>query len=151
MRKHLEKCPACDATLDITSYTCPECGIRIEGCFAGCTFCKLNDEDRLFALVFLQTEGNMKDVERLMGISYPTVKSRLAKLNAALSGEGPDMPRPLQYPAEKEPPARLDPEERLRILDRLKSGEITAQEATALLRGESITSDKTKKQGADNV
>ena len=151
MKKHLEKCPACDAALDITSYTCPECGIHIEGCFAGCTFCKLSDEDRLFALVFLQTEGNMKDVERLMGISYPTVKSKLARLNAALSGESRDAAEPFQQTIEREPTSRLNAEERLRILDRLKSGEITAQEATSLLRGDSSTSDKTKKQGADNV
>jgi hypothetical protein len=80
MKKHLVKCPSCSGDLKISQYHCPSCGIDINGEFEGCMFCNLDDEDRYFALVFLQTGGNIRDVERVMGISYPTVKSKLAQL-----------------------------------------------------------------------
>jgi hypothetical protein len=80
MKKHLVQCPACSGTLKISQYHCPECGIDINGEFEGCMFCDLDDEDRYFALVFLQTGGNISDVEKVMGISYPTVKAKLARL-----------------------------------------------------------------------
>ena len=80
MKKSLSKCPTCGKQLKISQYHCPECEIDINGEFEGCMFCNLNDEDRYFALVFLQTGGNIKDVERVMGISYPTVKAKLSKL-----------------------------------------------------------------------
>jgi hypothetical protein len=135
MKKHLHKCPACDSPLKISRYSCPSCGLEIEGEFTGCSFCLLDDDSRLFALVFLQTEGNMKDVERLMGISYPTVKSRLARLNLALSGEaGGDMRSEAEIGAA--PAKGPGPAEREDILDRLEAGEISPSEAARLLRGE---------------
>jgi hypothetical protein len=136
MKNQLNQCPKCASPLNITRYGCPRCGTEVEGEFSGCSFCHLDDEDRLFALVFLQTEGNMKDVERLMGISYPTVKARLAKLNNALSGESMRLSIPIDIKPESTPVK--DPEERVEILDRLASGEITPQDAAAMLRGEKV-------------
>ena len=80
MKKNLFRCPSCSGTLKISQYHCPSCGIDINGEIEGCMFCNLDDEDRYFALVFLQTGGNIRDVERVMGISYPTVKAKLAQL-----------------------------------------------------------------------
>ena len=80
MKKNLVLCPSCSGKLKISQYHCPSCGININGEFEGCLFCDLNDEDRYLALVFLQTGGNIRDVERVMGISYPTVKAKLAQL-----------------------------------------------------------------------
>lgn len=138
MKKQLNKCPACDTTLEITRYTCPKCNTICEGHFSGCSFCALSDEDRLFALVFLQTEGNMKDVERLMGISYPTVKSRLARLNRMLSGESGLKER--INAARKAPPESTrglpDREQRNKILNLLAEGSIDPTRAAAILRGE---------------
>lgn len=139
MKNQLNMCPKCSSPLKITRYSCPQCGTVIEGDFSGCSFCHLDDEDRLFALVFLQTEGNMKDVERLMGISYPTVKARLAKLNHALSGESMLLSISNGFEADFQPVK--DTEERDRILDRLASGEITPTEAAAMLRGETVESE----------
>jgi hypothetical protein len=144
MKKHLEKCPSCDTTLEITCYTCPECGINVQGHFSGCTFCKLSDDDRVFALAFLQTEGNMKDIERLMGISYPTVKARLAKLNRSLSGEMREpqvMAVPIDSPTLK---SALNDCDKSKILDRLASGEITPRTAIDLLKGKDIDTKETE-------
>ena len=80
MKKSLSTCPTCGGQLKISQYRCPDCEIDINGEFEGCMFCNLSDEDRYFGLVFLQTGGNIKDVERVMGISYPTVKAKLSKL-----------------------------------------------------------------------
>lgn len=80
MKKSLSTCPTCGGQLKISQYCCPECEIEINGEFEGCIFCNLNDEDRYFGLVFLQTGGNIKAVECVMGISYPTVKAKLSQL-----------------------------------------------------------------------
>jgi len=137
MKNHLNICPKCSAHIRIARYHCPSCDTSVNGDFSGCSFCLLDDEDRLFALVFIQTEGNMKDVERLMGISYPTVKARLAKLNNTLAGE--TLPPPSQEGLGRvAQPAGPSPAERARILDSLASGEITAQRASRLLRGDKV-------------
>jgi hypothetical protein len=80
MKKNLTLCPSCSGKLKISQYHCSSCGININGEFEGCIFCDLTDEDRYLALVFLQTGGNIRDVERVMGISYPTIKAKLAQL-----------------------------------------------------------------------
>ena len=80
MKKRLRVCPTCGKQLKISQYHCPECEIDINGEFEGCMFCNLSDEDRYFTLVFLQTGGNIKAVECVMGISYPTVKAKLSQL-----------------------------------------------------------------------
>ncbi len=95
----------------------------------------------------------MKDVERLMGISYPTVKARLAKLNSSLAPETPDI-RSQLVSTEDTSAGIPDAPKRNRILDRLASGEISAKEASSLLRGRtsepgSPASHKTK-QGDDD-
>ncbi len=140
MKNHIDKCPKCDSHLEIARYTCPNCGTEIDGEFSGCAFCRLGDEDRLFALIFIQTEGNMKDVERVMGISYPTVKARLSKLNEALAPEAPEIKLKFRINLETDSEG-LAPEEKTHILDRLASGEIDAKEAVNLLKGDTNDSD----------
>jgi hypothetical protein len=144
MKNHLNTCPKCENRLKITRYTCENCGIRIEGDFAGCAFCRLSDEDRLFALIFLQTEGNMKDVERVMGISYPTIKSRLAQINRELSGSGGVMKIARRKRVTGESTISDSGIDKTRILDRLGSGEIDPATASRLLRGEPEESETTE-------
>lgn len=144
MKTSLSACPACTGPLEVEAYGCPACGTRVEGSFAGCTFCGMSDEDRYFCLVFLQCEGSIKDVERIMGISYPTVKSRLEKLRAFLERRPEARPARPMPPAAGDgpaPPPRPDPEapaplDRLGILDALDKGAIDHAAAMALLRGE---------------
>ena len=66
MKDTLSACPSCSGPLLIRAYQCPECSTEILGSFSGCPFCRMSDENRYFCLVFLQCEGNMKDVERIM-------------------------------------------------------------------------------------
>lgn len=95
MKELIKKCPKCDEYLVISEYSCPECDTKIKGEFKISEstddnhniFSKLNEEDRYFALVFLQTGGVIQNVEKVMGISYPTVKAKLKEIQAKLSGE----------------------------------------------------------------
>jgi hypothetical protein len=79
----------------------------------------MGPEHRDFPLTFLRCRGNIKDVERALGISYPTVRNRLEEVLARL-GDGPPPP----------PSAG----ERLAILEDLRDGRITQEEALERLR-----------------
>jgi hypothetical protein len=70
----------CGDRLALTRLSCEECGTELSGAFGSCDFCALGDEDREILRVFLSSRGNMKDVERHLGVSYPTARSRFDAL-----------------------------------------------------------------------
>jgi hypothetical protein len=121
MRRSLTTCPVCDTTLTIAELACQACGTTLRGEFAAshCAFCALPDEQRQFLELFLRCRGNLRDVERTLGLSYPTVRARLDTLLATL-GYGPAPP----------PDA---PDQRREILDALNAGRLSAEEAISLL------------------
>ena len=86
--------------------------IVIEGEFELPQLARLNLEDQVFITAFVRCHGSIKEMEQIFGISYPTVKSRLNRIAASLEFVDTD-PSP----------------SKAEILDRLKRGEITAQEA----------------------
>lgn len=95
MNELIKKCPKCGDCLIITEYSCPSCDTKIQGQFniaessdeIHTVFNRLTEEERYFILVFLQAGGVIQNVERVMGISYPTVKSKLTEIQGKLSGE----------------------------------------------------------------
>ena len=97
----------------------PRSGIAIEGEFALPPLAQLSAEDQVFVMAFVGAHGSLKDMERLFGISYPTVKNRLEKLAGKLKM------------VEVGPPTEPAPEkpEQADVLARLERGEITAEEA----------------------
>ena len=86
--------------------------IAIEGSFELPPLAVLSAEDQVFVMAFMRCHGSIKEMERIFGISYPTVKNRLNRLAE-------------QFPFVETapPPARAD------VLARLETGEITAEEA----------------------
>ena len=94
----------------------PENGIAIEGAFEMPPLARLSSEDQVFIMAFVGVHGSIKDMEKLFGISYPTVKNRLDKLASRLKmvEVGP-MP-------ESKP-------EKSGVLEQLERGEINAEEA----------------------
>ena len=115
------KCPVCQSPLRITKLSCPSCKTELSGSFVPCKYCALDEKQQVFLETFLKCRGNIKDVERTLGLSYPTVKGLLDDLLRAL------------YPGET---GAQKKEEALRvsdILDRLENKEITAGEAAQLL------------------
>ncbi len=70
-------CPVCGGNYETTMLTCKKCKSQLSGNFTGCEFCKLSDEDTKFILTFVKCRGSIKDVEKELGISYPTVRGKL--------------------------------------------------------------------------
>jgi hypothetical protein len=95
--------------------------IRIEGEFELPPLARLPAEDQVFVMAFLRYDGSIKEMERIFGISYPTVKNRLSRISRQF--EFVDNAPPTRMPRER------TPEEREEILKRLEQGEITAAEA----------------------
>ena len=111
IRETLGLCPVCDGELIVSEYTCVKCGVVLKGSFKRCDLCNLPKDLLHFVRVFLKSEGNIKQVERVLGLSYPTVKSRLSKINQMLGLEDFS-----QY---------LETQERLELLRDFKEGKIS--------------------------
>ena len=105
-------CPVCGVALALTRMSCRHCGTEVSGTFEACEFCALAPDDRSLLRVFLASRGNMKDVERHLGVSYPTARARYDALLGRLGIERP-------------PPASP----RLSTLESLASGDIDVDEA----------------------
>jgi len=93
-RRPPTSCPVCNHRLATTRLTCPECSTELSGAFTQCEFCVLSDEDRDVLRVFLASRGNMKDLERHLGVSYPTARARFDALLGKLGIERPAAPAP---------------------------------------------------------
>ena len=90
----------------------PEKGISVEGEFGLPELARLSLEDQVFIAAFVRSHGSIKEMEQTFGVSYPTIKARLNRI----SGQ-------LQFVDTNPSPSRTE------VLERLKSGEITAAEA----------------------
>jgi hypothetical protein len=127
----ISTCPVCSRELNVTRLRCGECGTTIEGEFSVGRFGRLNREQLAMLESFLRSRGNLREMERELGISYPTVRGRVEALVRAL-GFGPRD----EADASPEPPA--DPVDsragRRDILDRLARHELSAEEAAEAIR-----------------
>jgi hypothetical protein len=94
----------------------PEKGIAVEGQFTLPELARLSLEDQVFVVAFLRSHGSIKEMEQTFGVSYPTIKARLNRI----SGQ-------LQFIETDPSPSRAE------VLERLKAGEITADEAIRAL------------------
>jgi hypothetical protein len=84
MIKNFKKCPSCGAEVVISELKCPKCDLRVRKDFSPCEFCQLSDEDYEFLKIFLRTQGRITDIEKIMGVSYPTIKAKIENLLANL-------------------------------------------------------------------
>ena len=138
-RDVIATCPVCQGELTVTRLHCRSCGTALEGEFGVGRFGRLEREQLTFLESFLRSRGNLKEMERELGISYPTVRSRLEVLLRALGlGDG-SAAHVLDEDTEAVPeePAHSDEDlaaERRTILERLSRHELSADEAAAAIR-----------------
>jgi len=131
-------CPVCASELAITRLHCRSCGTTLEGEFSVGRFGRLDREQVALLESFLRSRGNLRDMERELGISYPTVRSRVEALVRAL-GFGPrsgdeGVPEPPEPPEPPLPPDLEPGTTRQAVLERLARHEISAQEAAVAIR-----------------
>lgn len=131
-----ERCPFCSATITtIKQYTCTSCGTTFDGQFAlpevAHPLTRLSQAQLDFVLAFVRCEGKLNRLESELGVSYPTVRSRLNEVITVLGGE-PQVETENSAPAPPEPvPA---PPTRKQVLDDLAAGKLSPEEAMKLLR-----------------
>ncbi|KRG14927.1 DUF2089 domain-containing protein [Lederbergia galactosidilytica] len=116
----ITSCPVCSQQLKITKLQCHHCHTTIENDFELTNWAALTSEQLNFIGIFLKSRGNIKEVEKELGISYPTVRG---KLNDVISALG--------YSEKEE--AKNKTEEK-NVITMLENGEITADEALRLLK-----------------
>lgn len=116
-------CPVCGNELAVVRLECGNCGTAVVGRYRASRFARLTPEQLAFLEAFLRSRGNIRKVERELGISYPTVRSRLNALLVALGIWG----------APEEDDEALQ-RRRKEILDQLESGRLTPEDAARLLR-----------------
>jgi hypothetical protein len=128
----ISTCPVCQSELAVTRLNCRSCGTSIEGEFSVGRFAKLSRDQLALLESFLRTRGNLRELERELGVSYPTVRGRVDGLVRALGLTPVSEPEAVA----PEPPPTPEPDResaRRALLQRLASHEITAEEAAAQL------------------
>jgi hypothetical protein len=75
-----QDCPVCGADLVVARLHCDTCGTELAGSFTRCEFCALDDVDLDLLRVFLRSRGNVKEVGKYLGVSYPTARTRITSL-----------------------------------------------------------------------
>jgi|SRR5271166_4579175 len=129
MRRLILKCPSCFGDLTVTQLHCHSCDIGIEGDFSIPALLRLNRAQLDFVEVFLKNRGIIREVERELGVSYPTVRARLDEvldaigfnLSSSPDGDHNDQPAPDQSRA------------RRAILEQLSAGKISPEDAMRAL------------------
>ena len=118
MNKVIGECPICQSDLQVTRLSCKSCGTELTGKFQLSKFNYLSKEHLYFIEVFVKNRGNIKQIEKELGISYPTVKKNLDEVIGSLG-----------YKVHDE-----DKTKKADIFTKLEKGEITAVEAAKLLK-----------------
>lgn len=114
----ITNCPVCSSQLTITKLECSHCHTTVENEFKLTKLAALGQDQLHFVEIFLKCRGNIKEVEKELGISYPTVRGKLDDIISALG-----------YSTQKKPEV-----DKKKVVTMLEKGEITAEEAIQLLK-----------------
>ncbi|MFL5756489.1 MAG: DUF2089 domain-containing protein [Chloroflexota bacterium] len=140
----ISTCPVCSHELLVTRLRCPDCGTTIDGEFAVGRFGRLNRDQLALLESFLRSRGNLRDMERELGISYPTVRSRVESLVRTLgfparAGSDEVAPDDAPTPPSPPPPPAASSngdvaDARRQILERLANHQLSAEDAASAIR-----------------
>jgi hypothetical protein len=128
----ISTCPVCQSELTITRLHCRSCGTALEGEFGVGRFGRLEREQLAFLESFLRSRGNLREMERELGLSYPTVRTRVEAVVRAL-GFGPRADAD-EAVAEAGEVVTGTAAARKDVLERLARHEIGAEDAATAIR-----------------
>jgi len=128
MRPLILKCPSCNGNLAVERITCRSCDISVEGDFGLPALLRLNRGQLDFVEVFLKNRGIIREVERELGVSYPTVRARLDEVIEAIGFNLASSPMPAPEDHRSE-----DGRDRRVVLEELRLGKITPEQALKAL------------------
>lgn len=134
MQNMFNKCPACGGELIITECRCQQCNLQMRGEFQTGQLASLSEDELTFVQVFLFARGNLSEVERILGISYPTIRNKLDEINEILKQgnvEVESYPQPLGTISD----AKTDGDSRKEILRKVADGEISPVDAVEIFNG----------------
>ncbi len=159
MRKILEECPSCGGGLEVTEVQCIRCDTQIRARYSPGAFSRLSEEQSTFLRIFVTSRGNLSEVEKRLGVSYPTVRAKLDEVIARLDtsdtpptpqrpeqGLGGELHRIVREAMQSfgQPPVEAAPTgpqgepniagERRSILDAVARGEISAADGMERIR-----------------
>jgi hypothetical protein len=131
----ISTCPVCSSELAVTRLHCGSCGTTLEGDFSVGRFGRLSREQLALLESFLRSRGNLREMERELGISYPTVRSRVEALVRALGfGARADAEDIDETPSDAPAPAAPAGASREAILEALARHEMSAEDAATAIR-----------------
>ena len=142
-RDVISTCPICEHELSVTRLNCRNCGTSLEGEFSVGRFGRLTREQLSLLESFLRSRGNLRELERELGISYPTVRGRIDSLIRALGIS--DEPTAAEAGAAEDDAIEaashagdnalhVAAEARRALLERVARGELKAEEGVEALR-----------------
>lgn len=120
-KRILHECPLCSGTLLVRELYCPRCRIRIQGDFEPphSRLLSLSRKELEFVELFVRLRGNIKEAEKALGVSYPTVR---AMLDSVIKNLGYTVAKPIAA------------EKRMEIIEKVGKGELSAEKAAELLK-----------------
>ncbi len=133
----ISTCPVCSGDLTVTRLHCGSCGTTLEGDFSVGRFARLGRDQMGLLESFLRSRGNLRDIERELGISYPTVRARVESLVRALGLAevvSPESADPATEDGDGPGDAPRAATSRQEILEQLARRQISAEDAAAAIR-----------------
>lgn len=140
MKNMFSHCPACGGEIIIMECQCQQCSLQMRGEFQSGRLSSLSDDEITFIQVFLFARGNLSEVERILGISYPTIRNKLDEINEVLKQGNPEA-EAYRKPAGNEPETGTDGDARKEVLRKVAEGEISPADAVEIFNsstGESL-------------
>lgn len=125
-------CPNCKGAVHPTRLQCRPCDLSIDGDFEPSEFSSLNPEDLHFLRIFIHCEGSIREMESALGLSYPTIKSRLANLKNRLALDGATVVSDVVEPTVRS--SRTGFRTIDEVLSALERGEVDHAESLKLIR-----------------
>jgi hypothetical protein len=130
-----EKCPACGGQIVVTECKCVNCQLQMHGEFRTGQFASLSEDQQTFVKVFLTARGNLSEVEKVLGVSYPTIRNKLDEINDTLNRTLSTFDaRSINRDDASAAMPKSEDETRRAILQKVAAGELSAADAVQKLQ-----------------